>query len=69
MDANLACPDACPCSKAADRFLLAHIAELVRLGETRREFAAILRQQGVPFYEVDVARMFRDARRARVRFR
>ena len=42
---------------AADRFVLAHIRELIRFGVTRREFAVTLRDEGVPFDEVGLARL------------
>ena len=54
---------------AADRFVLAHIRELIRFGVTRREFAVTLRDEGVPFDEVYLAQMFSYGRQARVRFR
>ena len=65
MDMETADLDPDPRSTGADRFLLADIAELIRLGVPRRQFAETLREEGVPFSEVDLARLFRDARARR----
>ena len=45
-----------------DRYLLTHSRELVRFGVTRRQFAETIREEGVPFDEVDIAQLFREAR-------